>query len=48
MGNLSLAYTNRGWWKEAEELGVRVAQIKRVLVPEDPNTLMSMNNLAWT
>ncbi|KAF2834982.1 hypothetical protein M501DRAFT_943158, partial [Patellaria atrata CBS 101060] len=42
-------YRNQGRWKEAEELEVQVMETrKRVLGEEHPNTLTSMNNLAFT
>ncbi|KAF2735904.1 hypothetical protein EJ04DRAFT_433983, partial [Polyplosphaeria fusca] len=42
-------YRNQGRWKEAEQLGVQVMETrKRVLGDEHPNTLISMNNLAFT
>ncbi|KAK3380825.1 hypothetical protein B0H63DRAFT_474432 [Podospora didyma] len=49
MANLASTYRNQGRWKEAEELGVQVMEIrKRVLGEEHPNTLASMANLAFT
>jgi hypothetical protein len=40
---------NQGRWKEAEKLEVQVVEtMKRVLGPEHPDTLNSMNNLAHT
>src|SRR5439155_16763088 len=49
MARLALTYSNQGWWKEAEELQVKVVEIrKRVLGPEHPDTLNGMNNLAST
>jgi hypothetical protein len=44
-----LTYWNQGRWREAEELFVQVMETrKRVLGEEHPDTLTSMNNLAWT
>ena len=49
MNNLALTFWNQGRWKDAEELDVRVMEMrKRVLGKEHPNTLTSMNNLAFT
>jgi hypothetical protein len=49
MANLASTYRNQGRWKEAEDLQVQVMEtIKRVLGPEHPSTLTSMNNLAFT
>ncbi|KAK2734188.1 Kinesin light chain 5, partial [Colletotrichum kahawae] len=49
MANLASTYRNQGRWKEAEELEVRVIEMrKRVLREEHPSTLMSMANLALT
>ncbi|KAF2793317.1 hypothetical protein K505DRAFT_244611 [Melanomma pulvis-pyrius CBS 109.77] len=49
MNNLASTYWNQGQWKEAEELGMQVLEIrKRVLGEEHPNTLLSMYNLAFT
>ena len=45
----ALAYDENGFFKEAEELSVRVLEIdKRVLGEEHPDTLNSMANLAVT
>ena len=42
-------YGKQGRWKEAEELDVQVMETKtRVLGAEHPDTLTSMNNLAFT
>ena len=42
-------YGKQGRWKEAEELDVQVMETKtRVLGAEYPDTLTSMNNLAFT
>ncbi|KAB8237936.1 uncharacterized protein BDW43DRAFT_296928 [Aspergillus alliaceus] len=39
----------QGLWKEAEELGMQTLELrKQVLGPEHPDTLTSMNNLAYT
>jgi tetratricopeptide (TPR) repeat protein len=44
---LSKVYYTEGRWKEAEELEMQVTEVrKRVLGPEHPNTLTSMDNLA--
>jgi hypothetical protein len=49
MANLPSTYMNQGRWKEAEELEVHVMEERqRVLGEEHPNTLTSMNNLAFT
>jgi len=49
MANLASTYRHQGRWKEAEELDVQVVEKrKRVLGQEHPDTLTSMNNLAWT
>ncbi|KAK5689371.1 hypothetical protein LTR17_026301 [Elasticomyces elasticus] len=46
---VSWAYRNRGRWKEAEELEVKVMETsRRVLGGEHPDTLSSMANLAST
>ena len=46
---LAATYWHHGRWKEAEALGVRVIETtKRVLGEEHPDTLTSMNNLAFT
>ena len=48
MGNLVLAYTNRGRWKEGEELGVQaVGMTTRALGAEHQATLTGMSNLAF-
>jgi Tetratricopeptide repeat len=45
----TLTYRNQGRWKEAEELEVQVMETSlRVVGQEHPDTLTSMNNLAWT
>jgi hypothetical protein len=44
-----LTYGDKGRWDEAEELQAEVLEIrKRVLGPEHPGTLISMNNLSRT
>ncbi|KAA8643699.1 uncharacterized protein ATNIH1004_010473 [Aspergillus tanneri] len=49
MANLASTYMNQGRWKEAEELGVQVMELrKQVLGPEHPHTLTSMAILAST
>ncbi|KZL79726.1 tpr domain protein, partial [Colletotrichum incanum] len=49
MANLASTYWNQGRWKEAEELEVRVMEMrKRVLGDEHPDTLTSIANLAST
>jgi nucleoside phosphorylase/tetratricopeptide (TPR) repeat protein len=49
MADLALTYIYQGRWKEAEELGVQVMEVRgRVLGPEHPDTLASMANLAST
>ena len=49
IANLAATYRNQGRWKEAEELRVRVMEIrKRVLGEEHPSTLNGMKNLAFT
>ncbi|KAK3346489.1 Tetratricopeptide repeat-domain-containing protein [Lasiosphaeria hispida] len=49
MGNLASTYRSQGRWAEAEPLKVQVVEArKRVLGPEHPDTLDSMNNLAIT
>ena len=49
MADLALTYRNQGRWKEAEDLGVQVIEMrKKVLGQEHPDTLTSMNNLAFT
>jgi hypothetical protein len=49
MANLASTYRNQGRWKEAEELEVQVIETrKRVLGEKHPDTLTSMNNLAFT
>lgn len=46
---MAVAYWNQGWWKEAEELRVRILEVtKRVFGEEHQNTLTSMANLAMT
>ena len=48
MANLASTYRNQGRWKEAEELDVQVIETrKRVLGQAHPDTLTSMNNLAF-
>ena len=48
MTNLATTYMSQGQWKEAEELGVQLMEIrKRVLGEEHPDTLLSMHNLAF-
>ena len=40
---------NHGWWKEAEELEAQVTETNlRVLGAEHPDTLTTVNNLAFT
>ncbi|XRM46413.1 hypothetical protein ABZX51_009448 [Aspergillus tubingensis] len=47
--NVCSCLSSDGRWKEAEELGVQVLELhKRVLGPEHPDTLTSMDNLAST
>ncbi|OCK99026.1 uncharacterized protein K441DRAFT_541722, partial [Cenococcum geophilum 1.58] len=47
--NLASTYKNQGRWKEAEELFVQVKDTSlRVLGAEHPDTLTSINNLAFT
>ncbi len=47
--DISFHPPNQGRWKEAEELDVQVMETsRRVLGAEHPDTLTSMNNLAWT
>jgi hypothetical protein len=49
MANLALTYQIQGRWKEAEELFMQVMEtFKRVLGAEHPDTLTSMNHLAYT
>jgi Tetratricopeptide repeat len=49
MANLASTYRNQGRWTQAEELDVQVMETrKRLLGPEHPGTLTSMNNLAYT
>jgi Tetratricopeptide repeat len=49
MANLASTYRNQGRWKEAEKLEAQVMEMrKRVLGEEHPDTLTSMNNLAFT
>jgi tetratricopeptide (TPR) repeat protein len=49
MDNLALTYWYQGRWKEAEELGMQVMEIRtQVLGSEHPDTLTSMVNLAST
>ena len=49
MNNLALTYWNQGKHKEAEELHVRVLELRQtVLGAEHPGTLTSMHNLAFT
>ena len=49
MDDLATIWQNQGRWKEAEELGVQVLEVrKRVLGQEHPDTLWSMNHLACT
>jgi hypothetical protein len=49
MHNFGLTYSDQGKWKEAEMLQAQVLEIKqRILGPEHPNTLTSMNNLGGT
>ncbi|KAF2727510.1 hypothetical protein EJ04DRAFT_538910 [Polyplosphaeria fusca] len=50
MAMVGLVKKMKGWWKEAEELEVRVMETssRRVLGDEHPSTLTSMNNLAFT
>ena len=46
---LALTCSTQGWWKEMEELGVKVIETrKRVLGEEHPDTLTSISNLAFT
>src|ERR1700722_9504018 len=46
---LERVYVEGGRWKEAEKLDVLVMETsKRIFGEEHPDTLMSMNNLAWT
>jgi hypothetical protein len=51
MGNLASTYSYHGQWKEAEELEVHEVQVmqmtKRVLGDEHPNTLITMQNIAF-
>ena len=48
-GNLASTYWNQGRWKEAENLGVQVMEMRKtVLGQEYPSTLISMANLAST
>lgn len=49
VAEFALAFSEAGRWKEAEELEVQVMETrKRVLGEEHPDTLTSMNNLAFT
>jgi len=49
MNNLASTYMSKGQWEEAEELVVKVLEIRsRVLGQEHANTLTSMNNLTST
>ena len=46
MGNLTLIYLSRGWWKEAEDLQVLAMETrKQVLGEEHPDWLRNMGNL---
>jgi len=48
-GQPASTFWNKGRWDEAEELEVQVMETsKRVLGPEHPDTLTSMNNLSFT
>jgi hypothetical protein len=48
-GKFALVFSEAGQWKEAEELDVQVMETrKRVLGEEHPDTLTSINNLAFT
>jgi hypothetical protein len=38
---------SHGRWKEAEELDVQVMETRKQVLGEHPDTLTSMNNLAW-
>lgn len=49
VANLALTSENKGRCNEAEELDVQVMDTtKRVLGPEHPDTLTSVNNLSFT
>ncbi|KAL2814040.1 hypothetical protein BJX63DRAFT_442696 [Aspergillus granulosus] len=48
MADLTWTYWHQGRWKEAEELGLQVTEIRsRVLGPEHPDTLASMAHLSF-
>ncbi|OCK73098.1 hypothetical protein K432DRAFT_313740 [Lepidopterella palustris CBS 459.81] len=48
MANLASTFWNQGRWMEAEDLQKQELEIcSRVLGKEHPDTLISMENLAW-
>ncbi|KAH8732409.1 hypothetical protein GQ44DRAFT_602347 [Phaeosphaeriaceae sp. PMI808] len=49
MNNLAWMYKNQNQWDEAEALEAKVVGVrKKTLSVEHPDTLTSMNNLAFT
>lgn len=49
MANLASTYRNQGWWDEAEELEVKVMEMRKAVLGEAYlDTLSSMDNLAAT